>query len=179
MDSTRDDDDTRKFGKEILKACAAVRYAEVSRLTKDRDGQLSTVSLSGTTTSTLTGRKSDYFPQSIASLTSTSGSSTAPSGSLRSLYQVLIYHRPSTGKAQTPLPHEGHVLGILLCPFLTSSKYSTVKAEEEKATAVEAFELILNFWTPIDEVSYYSNIMKIALTDMYQVGKCRSLLVVY
>jgi hypothetical protein len=153
VDLTRDvDDDTHKFGKEILKACAAVRYAEVSRLT--RDGQLlSTVSLSGSTTSALTGRKSDYFPQSIASLTSTSGSATTPS--VKSLYQVLISHRPLPEKGQTPLPHESHVLGTLLCPFLTPSKYSTLKAEEEKATAVEAFEFILKFWAPIDEVSCY------------------------
>ena len=167
------DDDTRKFGKEILKACATVRYAEGSRLT--RDGQFSTVSMSGSSTSALTGRKSDYFPQSIASLTSTSGSATAPS--LKSLYQILIYNRPSPEKGPTPLPHESHVLGTLLCPFLTPSKYSTVK-EEEKATAVEAFELILKMWVPIDEVSCYPNIMKMALTDMYQVGECRSLLVV-
>jgi hypothetical protein len=53
-----------------------------------------------------------------------------------------------------------------------------VKAEEEKATAVEIFELILKFW-PIDEVSCYPIIMKILLTDMYQVDKCRSLFVVY
>lgn len=178
VDITRDvDDDTRKFGKEILKACAAVRYAEVSRLTKDRDGQLSTVSLSGTTTSALTGRRSDYFPQSIASLTSASGSVTTPS--LKSLYQVLIYHRPSPENGQTPLPHESHVLGILLCPFLTPSKYPILKAEEEKATAVEAFELILKYWVPIDEVSCYPNIMKNSVTNMYQVGKCRALLVVY
>ena len=159
VELTRDiDDDTRKFGKEILKACAAVRYAEVSRLTKDRDGQLSTISLSGTTTSA--GRKSDYFPQSIASLTSTSGSTTAPS--LKPLYQVLIYHsRPSSETGQIPLPHESHVLGTLLCPFLTPSKYPIVKEDEEKATAVEAFELISKIWTPIDEVSCYPNTMKI------------------
>ena len=179
VELTRDiDDDTRKFAKEILKACAAVRYAEVPRLTRDRDGQLSTISLSGTTTSALTGRKSDYFPQSIASLTSASGSATVPS--LKPLYQVLIHRSrslPETGP--TPLPHERHVLGTLLCPFLTPSKYPMVKEEEEKATAVEAFELILKFWTPVDEVSCYPNIMKIALTDMYQVGKGRTLLVVY
>ena len=171
-------DETRKFGKEILKACAAARYAEVSRLMKDKDGQLSTISLSGTTTSALTGRKSDYFPQSIASLTSTSGSMTAPS--LKPLYQVLIYHsRPSSETGQTPLPHESQVLGTLLCPFLTPSKYPIVKEEEEKATGVEAFELILKTWAPIDEVSFYPNIMKMVLTEMYQVGKCRPLLVVY
>ena len=166
------DDDTRKFGKEILKACAAVRYAEVSRLTRDRDGQLSSTSLSGTTTSALTGRKSDYFPQSIASLTSGSGSATAPS--LKPLYQVLIYHsqaRSSPETGQTPLPHESHVLGTLLCPFLTPSKYPIVKEEEEKATAVEAFERILKFWAPIDEVSCYPNIVKIVLTDMFKSAR--------
>ena len=179
MDITREvDDNTRKFGKEILKACSAVRFAEVSRLTKDRNGQLSTVSLSETTTTALAGRKSDYFPQSIASLTSASGSVTTPS--LKSLYQVLIYHRPSPEKGQTPLPHESHVLGTLLFPFLTPSKYPIVKAEEEKATAVEAFESILKNWVPIDEVSCYPDTMKVALTNnMHQVGKCRSLLVVY
>ena len=161
VDLTRDvGDDTRKFGKEILKACAAARYGEVSRSTRDRDGQLSTISLSGTNTS---GRKSDYFPQSIASLTSASGSTTMPS--LKPLYQVLIFHSrllPETGR--TPLPHESQVLGTLLCPFLTPSKYPIVKEEEEKATAVEAFEK-LKIWAPIDEVSCYPNIMKVALTD--------------
>ena len=172
------DDDTRKFAKEILKACTAVRYGEVSPLTKTRDGQSSSISLSGTTTSALTGRKSDYFPQSIASLTSASGSTTERS--LKPLFQVLIYRSqalPETG--QTYLPHESHVLGTLLCPFLTLSKYPIVKEEEAKATAVETFELILKTWAPIDEVSYYSNIVNIALTDMYQVGNGRPLLVVY
>ena len=179
VELTRDIDyDTRKFGKEILEACAAARYAEVSRLTRDRDGQLSTILLSGTTISALTGRKSDYFPQSIASLTSASGSATAPS--LKPLYKVLIYHsRSSPETSQTPLPHESHVLRTLLCPFLTPSKYATVKEEEEKTTAVEAFERILKFWSPVDEVSCHPNIVKIALTDIYQVGKGRSLLVVY
>ena len=177
VELTRDiDDDTRKFGKEILKACAAVRYTEVSRSTKDRDGQLSTISLSGTTTSA--GRKSDYFPQSIASLTSASVSTTAPS--LKPLYQVLIYRsRLLSETGQIPLPHESHVLGTLLCPFLTPSKYPIVKEDEEKATAVEAFELISKTWAPIDEVSCYPNIMEIPLTNTYQVGKGGSLLMVY
>lgn len=163
-------DDTRKFRKEILKACVAARYAEVSRSPKDRDGQGSTTSLAGTIISTSTsgaGRKMDYFPQSIASLTSSmvstsSGSTITPS--LKLLYQVLIYH--SRPHAETDkrilvyLPLEGHVLGALLCPFLTPSKYPVVQAEEEKAIAVEAFELILKIWTPIDEVSICPNIMK-------------------
>lgn len=156
-------DDTRKFRKEILKACVAARYAEVSRSPKDRDGQGSTTSLAGTITSTSTsgaGRKMDYFPQSIASLTS----SMVSTSSLKLLYQVLIYH--SRPPAETDkrilvyLPLEGYVLGTLLCPFLTPSKYSVVQAEEEKVIAVEAFELILNIWTPVDEVSSCPNIMK-------------------
>jgi hypothetical protein len=163
-------DGVRKFGKEILQACAAARYTEVSRSTRDRDGQSSIIS----PTSASTGRKMDYFPQSIASLTSPSGSTTAPS--LKPLYQVLIYHSRQTG--QRYLPHESHVLGTLLCPFLTPSKYPTVKEEEEKATAVEAFE-ILKKWAPIDEVSCCPNITKVAFTDMHQVGKCRALFVVY
>jgi len=151
--------DTRRFGKEILKACAAARYAEASRSTKDRDGQLSAISLSGTVTSastTTTGRKMDCFPQSIASLASASSGSTI-SPSLKPLYQLLVYHsRPSAETDQripVHLPHESHVLGTLLCPFLTPSKYPFIKGEEEKATAVEAFELILRIWTPVDEVS--------------------------
>jgi hypothetical protein len=157
LEPTRDvSDDTRNFGKEVLKACAAARYAEVSRLTKEKDGQLSTISLSGTTTTVLTGRKSDYFPQSIALLTSTSGSTTAPS--LKPLHKVLKSGlSPETG--QTSLPHESHVLGTLLCPFLTPSKYPIAKQEEEKATAVEVFE-ILKTWAPIDEVSCYPSVMK-------------------
>ena len=164
-------DSVHKFGKEILQACAAARYTEVLRSTRDRDGQSSTIS----PTSTSTGRKMDYFPQSIASLTSPSESTTAPS--LKPLYQVLIYHSRKTG--QRHLPYESHVLGTLLCPFLTPSKYPTVKEEEEKATAVEAFELILKIWAPIDEVSCCPNITKSAFTDMHQGGKCRALLVVY
>jgi hypothetical protein len=174
-------DDTRKFGKEVLEACAGARYAEVSRSTRDRNGQSSTISLSGIAS---TGRKMDYFPQSIASLTnagstSASGPTTAPS--LKPLYQVLISHsRLSAETDQRNLPHESHVLGTLLYPFLTPSKYPIVKEEEEKATAVEVFELILKIWTQVDEVSSYLNdIMNVALTDVYQVGKCRALLMVY
>jgi hypothetical protein len=77
------------------------------------------------------------------------------------------------------LPYESHVLGTLLYPFLTPSKYPIVKEEEEKATAVEAFELILRIWTPIDEVSCCSNILEIVLADIHQVSKYRALFVVY
>lgn len=184
------DNDTRKFGKEILKACAAARYAETTRSTKDKDGQLSaTTTLSGSVASAstaTTGKKMDYFPQSIASLAShspstLSGSTISPS--LKPLYQVLIYHsRLLAGTGQRifqHLPHESHILGTLLCPFLTPSKYPTVKGEEEKATAVEAFELILRIWTPIDEVGCCPIIMKIMLTSVHQVRKCRALLMVY
>lgn len=188
VEQVRDvNDNTRKFGKEILKACNAARYAEVPRST--RDGQLSTTSLSGTISSVstaTTGRKMDYFPQSIASsrltsplVSASSGSTISPS--LKSLYQVLIYH--SRLSAETgiwlDLPHESQVLGTLLCPFLTPSKYSIIKEEEEKATAVEAFELILRVWTHVDEVSCCPDILKIVLTDMIQVNKCRALLMVY
>ena len=154
VENARDvSDDARKFGKEILKACAAARYAEVSRSTRDRDGQSSISLSSGTAISASSGRKMDYFPQSIASLTSASGSTTAPS--LKPLYQVLIYRSrlsAETGQRHF-LPHESYILGTLLCPFLTPSRYSTVKEEEEKATAVEVFELILKIWAPIAEVS--------------------------
>ena len=182
--------DTRRFGKEILKACAVARYAEVSRSTKDRDGQISTTSLSGTFASAsaaAAGKKTEYFPQSIAAsltspvVSSSSGSPIAPS--LKPLYHLLIYHaRPSaeTGeRTLVHLPHESHALGTLLCPFLTPSKYPFVKQEEEKATAMEAFELILRIWAPVDEVSYCSNIMKIVLTDIHPVSDSRTLLVVY
>jgi hypothetical protein len=156
-------DDTRKFGGEILRACAVGRYPEQPRSGKERDASSSSTTLTSTGTNTassnLTGKKLDYLrrPQSVASLASSStGSlgSTAPS--LRFLHQILVYHsapvRDQKQHVSANLPHESHVLSTLLCPFLTPAKYPAPKVEEEKVTAMEAFELVSKGWVPVDEV---------------------------
>jgi len=155
-------DDTRKFGGEILRACATARYPEQHKNAKEREASSSSTTLTGTgtnTSSNLTGKKLDYLrrPQSVASLASSSTSSLGPAApSLRFLYQILVYHsaplRDSKQHLSVNLPHENHVLSTLLCPFLTPTKYPAPKIEEEQATAMEAFELISKSWTPADEV---------------------------
>ena len=155
-------DDTRKFGGEILRACATARYPEQHRNAKEREASSSSTTLTSTganTSSNLTGKKLDYLrrPQSVASLASSSTSSLGPAApSLRFLYQILVYHsaplRDSKQHVSANLPHENHVLSTLLCPFLTPTKYPASKIEEEQTTAMEAFELISKNWTPADEV---------------------------
>ena len=156
-------DDTRKFGGEILRACAVGRYPEQPRNGKERDASSSSTTLTSTGTNTsssnLTGKKLDYLrrPQSVVSLASSStGSlgSTAPS--LRFLHQILVYHsapfRDQKQHVSANLLYENHMLSTLLCPFLTPAKYPAPKVEEEKVTAMEAFELVSKSWVPVDEV---------------------------
>lgn len=156
-------DDNRKFGGEILRACAAARYPEQPKNGKEREASSTSTALTGTGTNTSssnsTGKKLDYLrrPQSVLSIASSStGSlgSTAPS--LRFLFQILVYHSvplPDSKQLVSPnLLHESHVLSTLLCPFLTPAKYPALKVEEEQATAVEAFELVSKSWTAVDQV---------------------------
>jgi hypothetical protein len=168
-------DDTRKFGEEILRACAVARYPE-QKNAKEKDVSLSSTTLTGTGTNTSshsTGKKLDYLrrPQSIASLASSStGSlgSTAPS--LRFLYQILFYHAATltdpTQLISAYLPHENQVLWTLLCPFLSPEKYPASKVDEEQTTAVETFELVSKSWTPFDEVILFPNSPAVMLTDV-------------
>ncbi|KAF8965019.1 hypothetical protein BDZ97DRAFT_1813196 [Flammula alnicola] len=157
-------DDARKFGEEIQRACAVARYLEQQRSSKERDIHGSTTTLTSTATmassSTMTvGKKMDYLrrPQSVSSvsLTSTTSGSTAPS--LRFLYQILVYHSGPTGDpgqmVSIHLPHESQVLATLLCPFLTPTKYPMTRVDEERTTAVEAFELVSKSWSPLDEAA--------------------------
>ena len=156
-------DDTRKFGGEILRACAVARYPEQPRNAKEREASSSSTTSTGTGTNTsssnLTGKKLDYLrrPQSSVSLASSSnGSLGSVAPSLRFLHQILVYHsaplRDPNQHVSSDLPHETHVLSTLLCPFLTPAKYPTQKVEEEQVTAIEAFELVSKSWTPVDEV---------------------------
>ena len=147
----------------ILRACAVGRYPEQPRNGKERDASSSSTTLTSTGTNTsssnLTGKKLDYLrrPQSVVSLASSSTDSlgsTAPS--LRFLHQILVYHsaplRDQKQHVSANLLHENHVLSTLLCPFLTPAKYPGPKVEEEKVTAMEAFELVSKSWVPVDEV---------------------------
>ncbi|KAJ3513514.1 hypothetical protein NLJ89_g2905 [Agrocybe chaxingu] len=91
-------DETRKFGEEILRACAIARYSEQQRSSKEKDASTTTLTGGTTTMSSAAAaavKKMEYLrrPQSTSSVALTSvaaGISAAPS--LRFLYQILFYH---------------------------------------------------------------------------------------
>lgn len=49
------------------------------------------------------------------------------------------------------LPHEGQVLAALLNPLLLPTTGTDID-EEERLLAIDTFELVINGWTPYDEV---------------------------
>jgi hypothetical protein len=58
----------------------------------------------------------------------------------------------STDQNSVQLPYETRVLSTLLCPFFAPTSYPESRLEEEQLTAMDAFELLSNNWTPVDEV---------------------------
>ncbi|CAA7264275.1 unnamed protein product [Cyclocybe aegerita] len=156
-------DETRKFGEEILRACAIARYSEQQRSSKEKDASTTTLTGGTTTMSSAAAaavKRMDYLrrPQSTSSVALTSvaaGISAAPS--LRFLYQILFYHagliEEGAQRISRHLPHEYQVLSTLLCPFLLPTKYPGEKLQEEQITSVEAFELVSKSWIPCDEAA--------------------------
>ncbi|KAF8905252.1 hypothetical protein CPB84DRAFT_1814223 [Gymnopilus junonius] len=151
-------DEGHKLGEEIMRGCAAARYSDTARSGKERDihGSLTTLqsTVGGPTSSTAGTKRLDYLlrPQSIASVSTATLSSTGPS--LRFLYQILVYHSgPTESAVSINLPHESQVLSALLCPFLNPEKYSAANLEDERSLAMESFELVSKSWSPLDEAA--------------------------
>ena len=141
-------DEARKFGEELLRACAAARYSSMKEKDPSTNGTAPVAPIA------LSGKKLDYLrrPNSMSSVSLTS--SQAPPPSLRFLHQILVYHTsPSeeTGaQISIHLPHESQILSTLLCPFLVPNKYYRV--EEEQLISLDAFELVSKSWIPANEV---------------------------
>ncbi|PPQ66012.1 hypothetical protein CVT24_011956 [Panaeolus cyanescens] len=167
-------DDARRFGDEILRACAAARYNDSNGGAggRSREGSAFGSSITLGAASNVIGKR-----QSLASLSALSNighgvgtsagagaavNATPSSGpSLKLLSQILIYNSGmpanSTGEQQQQqafyLPHESLILSTLLCPFLTPTKYPISRLEEEQRMAVEAFELVTKSWSAFDEAA--------------------------
>lgn len=167
-------DETRKFGEEIKRACALARYPD------SKGG----VFAPGTGISS--SSRMDYLrrPQSVSSVSLPSTSSASGSPSLRYLYQILIHHpgsneeTPQLGSSPS-LPYESQVLATLLCPFLTPTKYPFTKIEEERTTAVEAFEILSKSWQPEDEVRLSLRILFLIYDKQFLGGQCGTVCVVH
>jgi hypothetical protein len=137
----------RKFAEDILRACHIARYGEIQRPSREREGSSSSQPPNSNT------RRLDYLrrPLSVASLSSSTQTSSPPS--LRHLYQILVHYSTNIIAGQiSQLPYESRVLSTLLCPFLSRTIYPITRLEEEQLTAMDAFELLANSWTPADEV---------------------------
>ncbi|KAF5379141.1 hypothetical protein D9615_005965 [Tricholomella constricta] len=162
VDQAREVDDTRKFALEIEKVCWSIRFAEPPKVKADPTltgtslhlAFMSNASLASTGTSNVDthahgNRKLELRrPQSVQSLTMASRSVS----SMKPLYQILLhYGTPSAdGKPPPPsLPRESLVLSTLLTPFLTSEHGSQL--DQERWTAIEAFEVITRTWAPHNE----------------------------
>lgn len=143
-------DSMRTFAEAILRACNIARYGEIQKSLREREASAS--SQSGNSS----GRRLDYLrrPHSAASISV----STSPP-SLRYLYQILVQYSTNIHVGQTPvqLPHESRILSSLLCPFLSHTNYPFSRLEEEQLTAMDAFELLSDNWTPTEEVRHCLN----------------------
>ncbi|EAU89667.2 hypothetical protein CC1G_02556 [Coprinopsis cinerea okayama7 len=163
VDNAREANDNRKFAEDITRVCLAVRYPELTKAkSSDKDIQatiggsvlpfMSTNTLgSGASTMHNTGatKKSDgKRPPSALSFPS-----VPKAASLKSLYQLLLYHSaPAPDTALSAyLPNEEEVLSCLLAPFLVPSR--STRWEEERTIALETFELLIKSWLPQDESS--------------------------
>ncbi|KAJ8082803.1 hypothetical protein PM082_008659 [Marasmius tenuissimus] len=159
------EDDTRKFDMEIRKACWNIRGG-LESVTHTKPNIQATMGstlhlpfLSSTSLNTVanvggTGPTSQYAkkgdvrrPPSVHILAEKGRSA----GSVASLHQVLLSYAngASAGEMVTRLPSENLVLSTLAYPFLL---YGKPGMEEEKGLALQAFDLILRTWNPIDEI---------------------------
>lgn len=146
--------DTRKFGDDVLRACAIARYGEIQKSSKEREGSTAIV----TTVAPIPGvKRLEYLrrPLSIASVSSSSSNTSTPS--LRQLFQILVYYSENNGGLQISahLPHESRLLSTLLCPFLMRTRYPITRLDEEQISAVESFELLSKSWRLVNEVRPY------------------------
>lgn len=154
-------DDTRRFGDEILRACAIARNGDPHKASKDPS--MTSLNSNATSGQMANGAKRlDYLrrPMSVTSLSIQNVFQAGSGASLRHIHQTLVYYADIVGDKNASqhlsanLPHESRVLSTLLCPFLTPSKYPMSRIEEEQMNAVDAFELLLKSWIPLDEVCF-------------------------
>jgi len=139
VDNARQAYDTRKIAEEIMRTCHAIRYsAEGAK----RDGN--SVMGPGSSTTLVNTGATKKRPASQST-------QVAGTTSIASLHQLLYtYSVSDTMAVPVHLPHENHILSTLLTPFQMPS--ASGKWEEERAFAVESFELLLKGWLPQDEV---------------------------
>ncbi|KAG6915507.1 hypothetical protein DXG01_011132 [Tephrocybe rancida] len=155
-------DDTRKFAQEFERVCWSIRMAEPQKVKADSSAAgsslhlafMSNISLASAGASTTDGHPSVHKkhelhrPQSVQSLAMVYR--TIPS--VKPLHQLLLRHAPPSADRKalpTDLPHELMVLSTLLIPFL--SMEHGAQLDEERWTAIEAFEMITRSWAPHDE----------------------------
>ncbi|KAG5636833.1 hypothetical protein H0H81_006660 [Sphagnurus paluster] len=166
VDQVREVDGSRKFAQEIDKVCWSIRSAEATKPKADTNSPgpgsslhltfMSNTSLSSTITPSTEGREPRgpgiripelRRPQSILS-----GLSSRPTRSVKLLHQTLLQYVPRTSDGRPPppsLPRETMILSTLLTPFL--SLKSENQLEEERWSAIEAFEMVIRTWVPANE----------------------------
>lgn len=168
VDHAKEANETRKLGEEILRACQAIRYPQEPLKGKsDKDAQSTlgtgsylafmsnTAASSGISVSGVS-KRSEAKRRSQSSQSLSSGPlPKETSASIRALHSILHhYSRSPSLDVVTYMPHETHVLSTLLHPFQMPSLSG--KWEEERAFAVETFDLIVKTWLPKDEVGRHS-----------------------
>ncbi|KAG2363688.1 hypothetical protein BDR07DRAFT_1375622 [Suillus spraguei] len=151
--------ESHRFAEELLQICWSFRVPDLSRQSKnDRDGPLSTVSsslhlpfVSSTTLNSFaTGSTVVQTQTTQKGLHSKRPPSTVSGGQSSSL--VVTLHETIlryASKNSRHLPHETLVLSALLTPFLSSE--SNQNADDERWTAIEAFEAAVQTWQAISD----------------------------
>lgn len=169
VDHAKEAHDARKFAEEILRVCLAIRYPPDGHMKakseKDNHSTIgggssmylpfmssSTLINTGSAINVTGASKKGEKRQSQSSLTLTA-LNTRNTTSLKALQQILLYHSAPPSDSDivpTYLPHEVHVLSCLLTPF--EQPGMTGQWEEERAIAVDVFELVVKAWLAQDEV---------------------------
>ncbi|GLB42281.1 putative ion transmembrane transport [Lyophyllum shimeji] len=164
VDHARELDGNQRFAQELEKVCWSIRLTEPHKVPVKVDATpagsalhlafMSSTSLASTGTSSTqnhsqSNKKPELRrPQSIQALSMTGRS--VPS--VTTLYQTLLQYATPSGDARalsSSLPRESLVLSTLLLPFLTS-EHGT-QWDEERWSAIEAFEVITRSWAPLNE----------------------------
>jgi hypothetical protein len=158
-----DVDDTRRFADDLQNICWSIRSVDIHKTKMDREPTpsslhlpfMSTASLAtadGSSLENLTLLSKKKFevrrPQSVQSL------ALYPTFSIRPLYQLLLQRATPSAARPLPassLPLEAQVLSTLLTPF-TNSEWGT-NVDDERRSAMEAFDLLTRTWPPSNEVS--------------------------
>ncbi|KAJ6478741.1 hypothetical protein C8R47DRAFT_983941 [Mycena vitilis] len=140
-------DDTRKLGQELQRACWAARSVDLTSKSGRADQYLPFMSTTSLATAGNAPKSELRRPPSVQSLGLPSRAPTAPS--LKPLYQTIVHHSTPSPDGIPPLPvlpQEPLVLATLLSPFLNPDK--TVRVDEDRWFAFEAFDIIVKTWNP-------------------------------